>query len=325
MNTTRNQLLPTPDGQFYLMTRYLDIPGAAQHATYWIDRALYTTRQGRAQFDLSAVHDGMEPARFEALMIRILEKGEERAARPPLSPPTPLPTSTAFHRTEAGGLKSSYTEEFSPELKRSVRAASKHRCAHCGMPNQGVYLNTPWNRQTRQKDTLRIQVQGVLHVAHYGSNPDNLQGLSALCSRCHNELDWGHQRGGKLLTQSLYGTLGHTELQRWLNEARALTERAESPLGALQPGGADLVTAVVLRGNSGVPVAPESIARVIPRAAVHAAEQLQTVWNAALDRLRIRGHIAPGSLTLNRPLSLPDDVAEANQRARIQAKKPPRP
>lgn len=298
--------------QYRLTHRIKMRDAAAENPLALVQKALSQTKQDASQYDLSRVRQGMSPALLEGLLIEIL------GARPEVDPPFPpspssLPLSLDFEPGDDGSMRAIYSEKFDYRLRRMVRDRAGNRCEHCGRGDGDLYLNQTWDHGKQEKGPLTVNVQGALQVAHIGSDPSLIDPaeLMALCYRCHNRLDFAHQRGSKLLTFAMRGTLGHEELQIYLNRLRDITSAAARPLGALQPGGADVMTAVLARGQSVGGIKIERAKQLIPALATEPDADIRRVLHASVKRLRIRGLMTQDGYELTRHLSLTTPAQKA--------------
>lgn len=308
-------------------TGRLDLSAAAQNPVPVVQKALQQV--GRTDMP-AGVKPGMSPRALEALLLSILPT--ERTV-PPIPHPTTLPLSRAFlPGTRAGTILPHYPAEWTKELQRSIRAAAGHRCENCGMQTGDMYAHRPWSKALHAPRPLTIMVQGWHAVAHRDSDPSNLNDLRALCGACHNIADKVHTRSQKALSQAWTGQLIEHRLEHLMQETLLpAAQEAERPLGALQPGGADLITAVL--ADQGHSLTWHNAVDLVPALARETPEDINRVLGASIWRLKLRGLMGQDyRLTRQLTISWPDDgtypppsYLPPRQRRHVHSATPPRP
>jgi hypothetical protein len=138
---------------------------------------------------------------------------------------------------------------------------------------------------TRERGPVKIMQLNVLQVAHPASVPGEIDEaeLLSLCPRCHQRRQQMHNWSSKSLTQAMKGRLTVTEMQGRMAHLERVRQDALRdgtwPLGALQPGGADLLAAYVLDQDK-KPTAANAI-KVLPALA---AEPIEDIHELTADR-----------------------------------------
>lgn len=285
-------------------TGRLDLAAAARDPRPVVTRAL--SQSARPATDIpNEVRPGMPVAALERVLIDILPPYQSTGRIVPTMPhPTTLPLSRAFAPGErAGTLRPLYPEQWTPEFLRSVRQRDGHKCTNCGIATGDMYVHTPWNREKHAADALCVMVHGAMAVAHPDSDPSNLVGVRSLCGVCHNAHDRVHTRSQKALSLSWTGQLTDEKLDHLVSQiiTPALQEAAR-PLGALQPGGADLLVALLADRDLNLTCFPA--VDLFPALANESNSDINRVIAAGIHRLRVRG-LMDSNYQLTRMLTVP--------------------
>ncbi|MDV6376424.1 hypothetical protein [Deinococcus arenicola] len=275
-------------------------------------------RRGLKDTDLSAietelnitVRQAMPAADLTRVLARILGEDSPEAA-PRLPHPSALPLSMEFVSSpdRAGVLLPAYPVEFSAALKNRVRERDNQTCRCCGLRKGDMYTNAAWDRYKRVRGPVKIMQLQKLQVAHPASAPEQIDEaeLVSLCPRCHQRKDAVHNWSAKALTQAMSGQLTAAALAERLTHLTRVTGEAVTdgtrPLGALQPGGADLLAAVL--ADREMPFTAGSARLILPALENEPVDDIRLVLAAARERLRLRGLMMPSGFHLTRMLTCP--------------------
>ncbi|ADV66503.1 hypothetical protein [Deinococcus maricopensis] len=286
-------------------TGRLDLIASARDPRPVVQHALRQVGRDPSQVPAS-VRPGISPRALEIVLLGILPPYQECGRVVPAIPhPTALPLSRAFIAGErAGTLRPVYPSEWGPALHHAIRDRDGQRCVNCGFGFGDLYVHRPWNKRVHAPDPVCIMVHGRMAIAHADSDPGNLVGLRSLCGVCHNTADRVHTRSGKALTLAFHGQLTESRLDYLVQQIiLPATLEAERPLGALQPGGADLLTAVLADREMNLtwPAAIE----VLPSLAGEDRSDINRVLAVGSYRLQLRGLMST-DYQLTRMLTVPD-------------------
>lgn len=255
----------------------------------------------------------MPAAELTRVLARILGEDTPETA-PRLPHPQDLPTSLEFTPSldREGVLLPAYPVAFSAALKDRVRARDNQTCQCCGLKKGDMYATRAWDRYKRVRGELKIMQLQKLQVAHPASAPEQIDEaeLISLCPRCHNRKDQIHNWSAKALTQAMSGQLTAAALAERLSHLERVTTEAITdgtrPLGALQPGGADLLAAVL--ADRELPFTAASARAVLPALDTEPVDDIRLVLAAARERLRLRGLMMPSGFSLTRMLTCPQET-----------------
>lgn len=253
----------------------------------WVHAALIQVGRSAGETPTS-IQPGMPIATLEETLLGIL--GPDPRTEVPLIPhPTALPLSRAFaaHPAIAGVIVPRYGPGFSAGFRYGLRKRHRFLCSHCARREQELYAHTPWDRRRRTPGPRTVMIQGPLAIAHLDSQPEKLTGARPLCSRCHNVADRCHTRSAKALAQAFRGQLTQDRLEFDLSTLRRAAAEGERPLGALQPGGSDLMVAVM--ADREMSLTASSAAGIIPALGNEITADINRVIAAAVWRLQLRG------------------------------------